>query len=142
MKFSNTAGHDRRGVTNLAKILFIAAGIVNLLPTGGALSADYLGTLYGLALDDPNLIILMKHRAVLFGVVGALLVASAFRELLRPLALAAGLLSMLSFVLIACLERDYNAELQRVILVDLAASALLVVAAVADWRARVGKTAT
>jgi len=120
----------------LAKILFLIAGIVNLTPVCGVFSANYLGTLYGVVLEDPNLVILMRHRAVLFGIVGALLVASAFRPPLRPLGLAAGLISMLSFVVIAYLVGDYNAELQRVVLIDLAASALLVGAGFATWWAR------
>lgn len=44
----------------------------------------------------------------------------------EALSAAAGLVSMLSFVLIAYVVGDYNAERRRVILVDLAASALLV----------------
>jgi hypothetical protein len=120
----------------IAKTLFLIVGIVNLLPISGALSANYLEKLYGVALEDPNLIILMRHRAALFGIVGALLIISAFRPSLQPLGLAAGLISMLSFVVVACLVGDYNAELQRVAIADLAASALLVGAGLATWSAR------
>ena len=79
----------------LTKTLFLIAAAVNLVPVSGVLSADNLAMLYGVAFEDPNLIILMRHRAVLFGIVGALLVASAFRPSLRPLGLAVGLVSML-----------------------------------------------
>lgn len=117
----------------LATTLFVIVGLVNLLPLVGVLSASRIRVLYGVALEDPNLVILMRHRAVLFGIVGGLLVASAFQTLLRPLALAAGLVSMLSFVLIAFLVGGYNAELRRVFLIDLAASALLVGAGLATY---------
>ncbi len=110
----------------LSTLLFLVTGVVNLLPVSGLLSKSRLQALYGVVLEDPNLIILMRHRAGLFGIVGSLLVASAFHTPLRPLALAAGLMSMLSFVVIAYLVGDYNAELRRVVVVDLVASALLV----------------
>jgi hypothetical protein len=118
----------------LTKALFLIAGIVNLAPVSGVLSADMLETLYGVALEDSNLIILMRHRAVLFGVVGALLVASAFRPALRPIGLAAGLTSMLAFIVIAFVVGDFNTQLRQAAWIDLAASALLLGGGVANWR--------
>jgi hypothetical protein len=141
--FDNTPLSNRRAsaynhqpMQMLAKTLFLIVAIVNLAPVSGVLSADNLGILYGVVLEDPNLIILMRHRAVLFGMVGVLLVASAFRPSLRPLGLTAGLISMLSFVVINHLVGDYNAELRRAVLIDLVASALLVGAGFATWRDR------
>jgi hypothetical protein len=116
----------------LATTLVLLAGLANLLPVVGAVSAARLEALYGVALEDPNLVILMRHRAVLFGVVGGLLVASAFYPPLRTVGIAAGLISMLSFVLIAWLVGSYNAELRRVVLVDVVASLALLVAAILD----------
>ena len=110
----------------LASTLFLIVGVVNLLPVSGVLSESRLRALYGVVLEDPNLLILMRHRAALFGIVGVLLVASAFHGPLRPLALTAGLISMLSFVLVAHLVGDYNAELRGIMVIDLVASALLV----------------
>lgn len=117
----------------LASVLIFAVGLVNLLPVSGALSAARLEALYGLGFDEPNLLILMRHRAVLFGIVGGLLVASALRPRVRPLAVGAGLVSMLSFVAVALLVGGYNAQLQRVVVVDVVAS-LALVAAVAISR--------
>jgi hypothetical protein len=51
--------------------LILGAGVVNLLPAIGAFSAERLQSLYGVVIDDPNLGILMRHRAVLFAIVGA-----------------------------------------------------------------------
>lgn len=115
-------------MNTLATVLYVLVGVVNLLPVSGALSTGRLQALYGVSLADPNVIILMRHRAVLFGIVGALVVAAAFHAPLRPIALAAGLVSMLSFVLVAYLVGGFNAELRRVVAVDLVASLLLVAA--------------
>ncbi len=120
----------------LATALFLIVGVVNLLPVVGTLSASRLQALYGVSLDDTNLVILMRHRAALFGIVGALLIASAVHGPLRPTAFAAGLVSMLSFVLVAQLVGGYNAELRRVVVVDLAATALLLGAGLITYLAR------
>ena len=114
--------------------LILGAGVVNLLPALGAFSAGRLQSLYGVVIEDPNLAILMRHRAVLFAIVGALLVASAFHAALRPVAFAAGFVSMGSFVALALLVGDFNPALRRIVWVDVAASLGLVVAAILDRR--------
>jgi hypothetical protein len=116
----------------LSTTLIVLAGLLNLLPVSGVLSSQRLQSLYGVALQDPNVVILMRHRAILFGVVGCLLIASAFHPPLRPAGYAAGFVSMLSFVLIAWLVGSYNPELRRVVVVDLVASAALLGALLLD----------
>jgi hypothetical protein len=98
-------------------------------------SSPHSSSLYGVSLDDPNLVILMRHRAVLFAIVGALLIVAAFDPSLRRVAIAAGLLSMVSFVVLALTVGDYNPLLRRVVAVDVIAGAGLLTAAVLDaWR--------
>ena len=75
----------------------------------------------------------MRHRAVMLAIVGALLAYAALQPPLRPIAVAAGLVSMLSFVAIAFLGEP-NEPLQRVAWIDIVASVLLVAAAVLDHR--------
>ena len=99
-------------------VLVLVAAAINLAPVLGALAPERMTALYGVELDDPNLQILMRHRAVLFGLVGGLLLAAAFHPPLRTLGYAVGFTSMLSFPLIAWLVGGYNAEIQRVILID------------------------
>jgi hypothetical protein len=110
----------------LATALFLVAAAVNLAPMLGVVSAIRLEAAYAVTLDDPNLVILMRHRAVLFGAVGAALVVAAFHRPFRAFATAVGLVSMLSFVAIALLVGDYNEQLRRVATVDVAASVALV----------------
>ena len=71
--------------------LLIIVGIIHLLPLSGVLGADRLGRLYGMPFADANLLILMRHRAVLFGLLGLFLVLAAFRPTMQPAALTAGL---------------------------------------------------
>jgi hypothetical protein len=112
----------------VAAILLIIAGIIHLLPLPGLLGATYLERLYGVAVEDPNLLILMRHRAVMFGLVGLLLVAAAFKADLRGLAYAAGLVSATSFLAIAYGVGSYNAMIGRVVVADVVATACMLMA--------------
>ena len=126
-----------QGVTVLNRITIACltlAGIIHLLPLPGLLGAEQLRRLYGIAVDDPNLAILLQHRAVLFGLLGALLIAAAFRPELRAVALIAGLVSTVSFLVIAWGVGGYNAPVARVVAADIVAVLLLLVAAVIEWR--------
>jgi len=50
--------------------MLVVVGVIHLLPLSGALSETRLTALYGISFDDPNLAILLRHRAVLFGLPG------------------------------------------------------------------------
>ncbi len=85
----------------LVSAMLVIVGIIHLLPLSGVLSESRLTVLYGIPFDEPNLEILMRHRAVLFGLVGALLIAAAFRPALRTVAFIAGLARVISFLYLA-----------------------------------------
>ena len=77
-----------------AMLLVVAA--IHLLPAVGLEGAQRLESLYGVAIQDPNLVILMRHRAALFGLVGGLMVLAAFSPSYQNIAFAAGFISVLS----------------------------------------------
>jgi hypothetical protein len=114
---------------HLWSFLVLVAAAINLAPVLGAIAPERMTALYGVDLGDPNLQILMRHRAVLFGVVGGLLLVAAFQPRLRMLGYAVGFCSMLSFLLIAWLVGGYSAEIRRVILIDVVGVAALAGAA-------------
>lgn len=107
----------------------VLAGIVHLLPLMGIASASALTALYGIPFDESNLQILMRHRAMLFGILGTMLLVSAFVPRFQALTIPAGLLSTASFLWIALSIGGYNAMLQRVVQADIVALAALLVAA-------------
>ena len=113
----------------LTALMLIAVGVIHLLPLSGALSAERLAGLYGLDFGEKNLAILMRHRAVLFGLLGAFLVFAAFRPPLQPLAFLAGFASVVSFLVLAHSVGGYNAALSRVVVADWVALGCLVVGA-------------
>ena len=61
----------------MSTALILLVAVINLLPVSGVVSSGRLRALYGVPVDEPNLLILLRHRAVLFAIVGGLLVASA-----------------------------------------------------------------
>ncbi len=107
---------------------YFLTGLVNLLPAIGALSNDHLTDLYAVAITSADLSLLLRHRAILLGIVGMLLVGAAFRRQLRLFAGIAGLVSMGSFVLLARSLEIQNPALQRVSNIDLYLSPMLFVA--------------
>jgi hypothetical protein len=58
---------------HFATTLLVLVGLVNLMPAVGILGSARLEALYGLPLAGDDLLLLMRHRAALFGVLGALL---------------------------------------------------------------------
>lgn len=108
--------------------MLVVAALIHLLPVAGVLGSEHLSRLYGLPFDEPNLAILMRHRAILFGLLGAFLIYAAFQPQLQPFALIAGLVSVGSFLLLAWSAGEYNALVRRVVIADIAALACLLVA--------------
>ena len=119
----------------VASFAVLAAGVIHLLPLAGVVGAERIAVLYGVDLVDGNLAVLMRHRAVLFGLLGSLLVAAAFRPGLMPLAIFGGSTSAASFLILALLEGDLNEAMQRVLLADVVALVCLGIAALAHWLA-------
>ena len=112
----------------LIAAMLIIVGVIHLLPLSGVLGAEQLSRLYGLSFADNNHAILMRHRAVLFGMLGMLLVVAAFRPTLQPLALIAGFISVISFLWLAWSAGAYSAHIARVFNADAIALGCLIVA--------------
>ena len=108
----------------------LVAGVIHILPLAGIIGVDRLAALYGITVTDPNMEILLRHRALLFGILGGFLCAAAWMPAWRPLALTAGLVSAVGFMLIGFQVGGWNQALQRVLVADVIAVVCLVVAAI------------
>lgn len=103
----------------------IVAGLIHIVPITGILGADRLSALYDVRIEDSSLVMLMQHRAVLFGLLGALLIAAAFLPSLRPAAVIGGVLSIVSFLVLAAMMNDRSAAITRIVYADWIALAAL-----------------
>ena len=115
----------------LIAVMLGIVGVIHLLPLAGVLGAERLSALYGVAFTEPNLVILMRHRAVLFGLLGLYLLYAAFQPAQQRLALVAGWISIASFLYIAHATGGYNLAITRVVWADVIAAFCLGIASVA-----------
>lgn len=119
-------------------ILLVTIGLLNLYPVIGVISAEQLNVLYGISIDSPDLEILMRHRAVMLGLIGAFLLFAAVRSSLQMIAALVGFVSMSSFVILGYLSDEIGAEVNRVIVADIVGSALAAVVLIIIVKARRG----
>jgi hypothetical protein len=120
----------------LVSAMLVIVAVIHLLPLQGVLGPERLAALYGLDIAEPNLAILMRHRAVLFGLLGLFFLVAAFRPGCQVAAVVVGSASVLPFLYLAWSVGGYNAQLRRVVVADEVALACLVVAAGALWYLR------
>lgn len=114
--------------------LFILVGLINFAPVAGVLGAPYLEEMYGISGLADDVLMLMRHRAVLLAVVGCLLLTAAAQPQLRIVAAAAGFASMISFLGLYLSGTPTSLELAGVFRIDVVAVLLLAVAVMADRR--------
>ena len=112
---------------HLATAALLLMALVHLPPLLGVLGAGRLAALYGIDVAGPDLLILMRHRAVLFGLLGAYQAYAVFNPAHRTVAFVAGLVSLAAFLALAYSTPGHNANLAKVARIDLVA---LVVGAV------------
>ncbi len=105
--------------------LLVMVAVIHLLPAVGVGGRAPLERLYGTAVDEPNLLVPLRHRAVLFGLLGAFLLAAAFDRRLHLAGLVAGLVSVGAFLVLASRTGAMNAHMRRICVVDAVAAACL-----------------
>ncbi len=130
---------SRSGVVAIRRVVTLAllmVAVIHLLPLSGVLGQARLEALYGVAIDDPNLLVLMRHRAVLFGLLGGYLLVAAFVPAMQGPALAMGAISVASFLFLAWTTPGTNPGIARIVTADLVAAAGLVVGSAAWAMAR------
>ena len=121
---------------HVVSAMLVVVGVIHLLPLSGVLGSERLAALYGLAFTEPNLAILMRHRAVLFGLLGLFLCFAAFRPAWQTIAFVAGFVSVVSFLGLARSIGGYNALVARVIMADIVAMVCLIIGVGAYMAAR------
>ena len=90
------------GVTHYAmSACLILAGLIHLIPGIAAFAPSRMASLYEIRTEDVTLLLLLRHRAVLFALLGAALFVAAFSPTWHVPAALAALLSMLSFIFFA-----------------------------------------
>jgi len=113
-----------KGIT----LCLIIVGLINFVPVAGVLSAQKLEGAYNVALSSSDLIILMRHRALLFGVLGGFILFSAFVPSYQSAAMIMAGISMVGFAVLVNSVDGFNASINKVLIVDYAGILFLAIA--------------
>jgi len=114
----------------ITTIALLLVSLIHFLPIVGFAGATKLSSLYGVNITDPNLEILMRHRAILFGIIGALFAYAGFQPKLQPLAFLVGFISVLSFFYLAYTADIVNHSIRKVVIADIIAFAALLIGSI------------
>ncbi len=109
----------------IASIILFIVGIINLLPVIVFFDSTKSVKLYGVSFEGESLTILMRHRGVLLGLVGLVLIFAAVKPEFRIFAVALALISKLAFIFLTVTASNHTAEVRQVALIDVGAIVLL-----------------
>ncbi len=116
----------------LSMLIFAVLALIHILPLSGVLGGERLRDLYGIQAQG-DLSILMRHRAVLFGLLSLISVLAAFKPEIRSMAALLLGLSMASFLVLAFLEAPFGAPVRKIVVADIVGLALLLTYLVMDF---------
>lgn len=99
----------------------------------GVLSAAKISSAYSIDLVGNDIIILLRHRALLFGIVGGFVLFSVYKPAYQSVAMVMAAISMVGFLYFVWAMDDYNDSITRIAMIDLAGIACLVLATVLKY---------
>jgi hypothetical protein len=117
--------HRHVSAHRIAGASLFLLSLIHLGPLVGVLGVARVEALYGIDIASPDLEPLLRHRAVLFGMVGAVMLASVWRARWRSLAFGLAFANLASFLALSWQVGDVSAELGRVGIVDAVGLAIL-----------------
>ncbi|BDT93746.1 hypothetical protein IFM12275_37220 [Nocardia sputorum] len=103
---------------HVGRSLLAAAGLLNTAPAIGAVAPQGMYAAYGIAAADRDLEVVLRHRAVLFAVVGIGLLLAILRPALRPIAVCANAISFGGFLVLVIAGGPVGPGLMRVAAFD------------------------
>ena len=118
-------------------ICLIIVGLINLAPVIGVVSTQKLELAYSVTLAGNDLALLMRHRALLFGILGTFILYSAFKPQFQPAAMLMAGASMIGFAALLLSEGGYNESLAKVLAGDVVGIVVLLAAVVLKYVVKV-----
>jgi len=120
-------------MNKLIMILLIIIGLINFIPVFGLISAAKITQAYSVELASNDLVILMRHRALLFGIIGGFILYSAFVPQYQVIAMIMAAVSMVGYLAVMGSVGGYNSSLFKVAVVDIVGIGLLVIVAILKY---------
>ena len=106
--------------------LMLVVALIHLLPISGFFGIERLTSLYDVEINGADMEILMRHRAILFGILGGFLAYAAFRPAMQPIAFLAAFISLSSFFYLTVSVTGFSEAIRKIIIADIVASVCLV----------------
>ena len=103
----------------LGPAFLMVAALINIAPIVGIISGSQIAKMYDIDVSDPNVGILMRHRAVLFGLIGGIMMWGVFDQQMFMPAAIIGLVSMFSYLVLTLTAKSYNQALRKVLIADI-----------------------
>jgi hypothetical protein len=114
----------------IVSIIFFIVGIINLFPVVVFFSSAQTVKLYGTQIEGDSLIVLMRHRGILLGLIGLALIFAAVKPDVRIPVLIAAFISKIAFIYLVTTSVTFTPEIKQVAIIDVIAIVLLIVASV------------
>ncbi len=114
----------------------VVVGLINFLPVIGFFSTQALESAYSVTLAGNDLAILMRHRALLFGILGAFILYAAFYPPYQPAAMIMAGASMIGFALLVLGIGEYNEAVAKVLFIDVIGILALLAAVLLKYRVK------
>lgn len=122
-------------------LAFAVVGVIHLMPIAPVFLPETLQRLYGIAPTDTTMLLLMRHRALLLGLVGIFCLWACWSAPMRPAALLAATINVVGFLAFYALYGNPAGALRVIAIADFIALPFLAFAAWATL-ARQGNIAT
>ena len=104
----------------IVRICLFLSGLINFIPSILAFLPGKISRSYGIEILSANHELLLRHRAVLFGIVGGIMIFSALSKKYYSLSFVIGFVSMLSFIILyKIISGEINPELRKVFNIDI-----------------------
>jgi hypothetical protein len=113
----------------IAIALLVMIGVLTASPIMTAFNPNGITALYGVALKNDAVLLLVRHRQILLGLLGATLVCGAFWGSLRMMAITINVLSKSAFLGFSLTTPTLTPGLQRIVYFDVVAIVLLLMSA-------------
>lgn len=124
----------KKMINRIYLTLLFLVGVINFLPIMGILSLEKLNKTYGLNINDKNLEILLRHRALLFGIIGGYIIYSVFSQQHQVAAMIIAATSMIGYLVLFWSIGNSNAELLKIAQIDIIGIVLLFIAVFMKWQ--------